>query len=77
MEIAPRGFYYPLAIFSYTKALEKFPARRAQGSSEYTVEVRYSPALEPITVIHGAWTFHWPDWIVPLRCDWIVPPWHN
>ena len=27
---------------------------------DYTVEVRYSPALEPITVIHGAWTFQRP-----------------
>ena len=27
---------------------------------DYAVEVRYSPALEPITVIHGAWTFQCP-----------------
>ena len=38
--------------------LERLPARRAQSSLDCTVEVRYSPALEPITVIHGAWMFH-------------------
>ena len=33
--------------------MEQLPARRAQSSLDYTVEVRYSPALEPITVIQG------------------------
>ena len=33
--------------------LERLPTSRAQSSLDYTVEVRYSPAVEPITIIHG------------------------
>ena len=47
--------------------LERLPARRAQSSLDCMVEVRYSPALEPITVIHGAWMFQWPGWM--FHCD--------
>ena len=54
----------------------EFPARRVQDSSKSAVEVRYSPALEPLTVIHGAWMFQCPVgcsivWLdVPL-CGWM------